>query len=119
MPRPQHTRLVLAVAVPPRPCLDCGRLTAATRCTTCRRHRDRARGTTTQRGYGAEHQNERAAALADLAANPGQPCPICTQPLTTDQALDLHHLTQIAHGGKTGPRALAHAPCNRRVNEHR
>jgi len=41
------------------PCLDCGR-PGARLCTSCSRTRDRARGTTTQRGYGHEHQVTRA-----------------------------------------------------------
>jgi len=46
-----------------RPCLDCGTLVDGSRCAACRsaknRDRDQARGTSTDRGYGAEHQAER------------------------------------------------------------
>ena len=35
-----------------RPCLTCGRLTTkGSRCVTCRKAKDRARGTPTERGY--------------------------------------------------------------------
>jgi hypothetical protein len=40
------------------PCLDCGR-PGPRLCTACSNGRSRARGTTTQRGYGATHQAER------------------------------------------------------------
>lgn len=40
------------------PCLDCGR-PGPRLCTECKRCRSRARGTTTERGYGAAHQATR------------------------------------------------------------
>jgi hypothetical protein len=51
--------------VPLRPCLGCGRPGPGSRCATCRSaknsERDAQRGTTTERGYGAQHKAERAA----------------------------------------------------------
>lgn len=68
--------------------------------------------TTTDRGYGWEHQQLRARLLPHAY---GHPCPICGHTMLPGQALDLHHLDALAHGGgKRGPRAMAHAVCNRR-----
>jgi len=50
-----------------RPCLTCGRAVAKTYRGRCELHRE----TTTQRGYGSDHQRERAAAL------PGAKCQAC------------------------------------------
>lgn len=51
--------------MPLRPCLGCGRPTDAGRCAACRsalnRERDQRRGTSTERGYDADHQAERSA----------------------------------------------------------
>lgn len=66
-----------------------------------------AQGNTTQRGYGAEHQALRRAAIRQLKANPGQPCPRCTQPMYADQALHLDHTDD-----RTGYLGLSHAVCN-------
>jgi hypothetical protein len=48
-----------------RPCLDCGTPTTASTCPPCRARReaarDQARGGTTERSYGAQHQAERRA----------------------------------------------------------
>lgn len=51
-----------------RPCLDCGRPSEGPRCHAHSRAKDRSRGTTTQRDYGAEHQAERAAWTPAVAA---------------------------------------------------
>ena len=73
----------------------------------------RYKGTTTQRGLGAEHQAARRRALAHLTANPGQPCLRCGQPMTINMPLDYDHQLPRALGGASGPRALAHRHCNR------
>lgn len=67
--------------------------------------------TTTERGYGWDHQQERARLLPRAY---GKPCPLCGQPMQRGQRLDLHHLVALAHGGRHGPRAMAHEDCNRR-----
>ena len=67
-------------------------------------------GSTTARGYGAQHQALRKQLLAELRANPGQPCWRCGQPMYPDQALDLGHDDH----DRTQYRGLEHrGPCNR------
>jgi hypothetical protein len=66
--------------------------------------------TTTERGYGWQHQRLRAALLAELI--PGSPCPRCHQPMWPGaQDLDLGH---IEGSGKTMYEGITHASCNRR-----
>jgi len=66
-------------------------------------------GNTTQRGYGAQHQQLRATLMAELRRNPGQPCHRCGQPMWPDrQAIDLGHTDD-----RTGYHGLEHASCNR------
>ncbi len=72
--------------------------------------------TTTERGYGWEHQQARTKALADLKAKPGQPCPYCQQPMFVGMALDYDHYPPLALGGG-GTRRLACARCNRRAGQ--
>lgn len=78
------------------------------------------RGTTTQRGYGWEHQQARAQALATL--QDGTPCPFprCGRPMTQAMArhLDYDHYPPLAQGGQpNGPRRLSHAHCNRQAGQ--
>lgn len=70
--------------------------------------------TTTQRGYGYDHQQARTAALTHLASHPGQPCTRCGQPMYIDEAmyLDLDHTDD-----RTTYRGLAHRSCNRRAGQ--
>src|SRR4051812_36575476 len=83
-----HTRRAIT-----RACAACGRKTenGARRCTDCAQ---------TAVVYDAAHQRSRAARLP-LAI--GTACPICTETLHADQALDLDHDTN----------AITHASCNR------
>lgn len=77
----------------------------------------RKNGTTTQRGYGSQHQALRARLLA--AWKPGQPCARCGQPMLYRwlidasgrrvSAIDLGH-----NDGKNGYQGLEHRACNRR-----
>ena len=62
-------------------------------------------------GIPGDHARVRRAALAALV--PGEPCPRCGGGMYLTQALDLDHLVPRMEGGQ-GPRALAHASCNRR-----
>jgi hypothetical protein len=76
--------------------------------------------TTTQRGYGWEHQQARAQALRALVD--GTPCPFpwCGRPMTRamHRDLDYDHYPPLALGGQpTGPRRLSHAHCNRRAGQ--
>jgi hypothetical protein len=59
--------------------------------------------------YGWPHRRARAAALANLRANPGQPCARCGRPLTADMAV---HLDHAPAGGYLG---LSCARCNTRA----
>lgn len=43
-----------------KPCLDCKKPTKGSRCTECKRKREQARGSASQRGYGSTHRNLRA-----------------------------------------------------------
>jgi hypothetical protein len=62
-------------------------------------------GTTTQRGYGADHQRTRARLLSEFT--PGQPCARCGQPIW-GPPLDLGHTPD-----RTAYTGLEHADCNR------
>jgi hypothetical protein len=95
-----------------RPCLDCGTPTPNTRCPTHTRARDRQRGTTTQRGYGTDHQKLRAMLLPHAI---GQPCPRCGQPMLEGQALDLGHIDT----DRTRYSGIEHANCNRNTATRR
>jgi hypothetical protein len=105
--------------MPTRPqarCPDCKRLHPGTgRCPSCRRTADRARGTTTQRGYGHQHQRTREdwrpdveRGVVDCAA------PICLEPtrrILPGQAWDLDHTED-----RRRYRGPAHERCNRSTN---
>lgn len=89
-PRPVHQPVQLALTlVRERPCLQ--------------------RGTTSERGYGAPHQQLRKALLSEW--HPGDPCARCGGPMLADELLDLDHADD--RGGYLG---LSHASCNRSAN---
>jgi len=71
--------------------------------------------TTTQRGYGWEHQQARADALKHMPD--GQPCPFCHQPMSKTMRLDYDHYPPLALGGTTLQRRLSHRSCNRRAGQ--
>jgi len=95
-----------------RRCLDCPRLTPRTRCPEHERVKDRARGTTSQRGYSGEHQKLRAMLLPHAI---GQPCPRCGELMLEGQALDLGHVD----GDRTRYHGIEHAHCNRATARRR
>lgn len=68
-------------------------------------HCEVSMASTTDRGYGAEHQRVRKALLAEAI---GQPCHHCGLPMLPGQALDLDHTAD-----RTAYRGFAHASCNR------
>ncbi|MCH6197458.1 hypothetical protein MHT86_08115 [Corynebacterium mastitidis] len=76
--------------------------------------------TTTQRGLGYAHQQQRKRTLAKLID--GDPCWWCGRPMHKDQALHADHSTSRAHGGRHADRML-HAACNTQRqdgrNDHR
>jgi hypothetical protein len=53
--------------------------------------------TTTQRGYGWEHQKARASALRVLGQVGTQSCPFCGEPMTRAMDLDYDHYPPLAH----------------------
>lgn len=85
------------------------RATGATR-------KPRAQLTTTQRGYGWEHQQARAQAITELRRNPGQPCPFCGNPMYVGMPLDYDHYPPLALGGG-GIRRLSDSRCNRQAGQ--
>lgn len=86
-----------------RPCLDCGRLAAGTRCTACQRAKEAARPAY-RRAYADP------AYRAAKAASKGQRCHICGLPGSDT----LDHLTPLAAGGPnvSDNWAPAHRSCN-------
>jgi len=75
-------------------------------------------GSATARGYGYEHQAEKAR-LLPLAY--GKQCPYfgidpkCTGTMLHGQVLHLDHVVPRAFGGRTGGNRIAHGPCNIRA----
>ena len=60
---------------------DCPTLTNTTRCTTCERAKDKARGTRQQRGYDAAHDRLRAACQRRMDEGETFDCLRCTKPI--------------------------------------
>jgi hypothetical protein len=79
--------------------------TRSGRCPDHERERDKARGTPAERGYGPEHQRERAALLPEAY---GTQCIHCGEYMWPHQALDLDH-----NDDRTSYRGIVHARCNR------
>ncbi len=105
--------------MPLRPCLDCGRITEQPRCPTCRATRERARdqhrGSSTARGYDADHQAERAA-WTPLVSTGNVSCRrapygLCVAPHPLIQPGEPWHL---GHPDQQcpAPKAPEHARCN-------
>jgi len=92
-------------------CLDCPTLTTATRCPTHTRVRDRQRGTTTQRGYGWQHQQ--AKAQDEATTSEADPCPRCGQPLGPPPWDQGHTPDRTGYEGPT------HTRCNRATARRR
>ena len=76
-------------------------------CPTHQREADRARGTTTERGYGHTHQVERARWAAILTQH-SIPCARCGNPIERNAPFDLGHTDD--RKGWHGPE---HPACNR------
>lgn len=75
------------------------------------------RRTTTQRGYGWEHQQARAAALRELEREGVAPCPFCSQPMAPGMPLDYDHYPPLVYGPGPRVRRLSHRSCNRRAGQ--
>ena len=97
--------------MPRRECLDCRTLTTnGSRCPTCTAAKSRARGTTTQRGLGWDHQQAAAQIL-----NGAELCAHCGQPGTEADPLEAGHRTARANGGSNDITNYQpeHRSCNR------
>lgn len=70
--------------------------------------------TTTQRGLGWKHRQERAA-LLPLAY--WTACPLCGRVMLPTEPLDLDHRVPRALGGQTGQGQITHRYCNRSQGE--
>jgi hypothetical protein len=68
----------------------CPNPATGTRCTQHEREHDRARGTKTQRGYGADYQRQRRAWALKIKAG-GVTCWRCGQAMHPDAPFDLGH----------------------------
>jgi len=78
-------------------------------CAVCRRKRERVRGSSDQRGLGAEHRRIREQVLREETA-----CWICGGRGTTDDPLTADHVVARAGGGRNvrSNYRAAHASCN-------
>lgn len=92
----------------PRPCVDCGQLIGSgSRCTRCQRSADARRGSTTERGYGAEWQK----LSAQVIVEEGQ-CRDCGTTGTATNPLTCDHIVSKALGG-TDARSNLTCRCRR------
>ncbi|WP_313280480.1 hypothetical protein [Timonella senegalensis] len=93
-----------------RVCSKCPRILTdgSTICVWCKREKDRARGTSTQRGYGSAHQTERARWQAKIDAGEEVACTRCWRQILPGTPWDLGHSDSRTF--YTGPE---HATCNR------
>jgi hypothetical protein len=102
--------------MPRRPCLDCGALSARSRCPAheaqAQARRDAARGNSAARGYGHPHRAKRAAMLPGAY---GRPCARCGELILPGQALDAGHSTALAHDPHSQADRIEHSDCNRRA----
>jgi 5-methylcytosine-specific restriction protein A len=108
----------------PRPCLDCGTLTRnPSRCdehqAAWEQRRDRARGTSTQRGYGTAWRRTAAAAVAEHRAIHGDWCPGWNVPAHEASDLTADHIVSKARGGSDEPSnvQVLCRPCNARKRD--
>lgn len=94
-------------------CLDCFRwaLPGKPRCADHQRAKSRARGTTTARGYGWQHQQRRAQDMA--TTTPVDPCPKCGLPLGPPPWDEGHT------DDRTGWEGPTHIRCNRNTARRR
>jgi hypothetical protein len=86
----------------------CPELTTVTRCTEHTRAKDRARGTSTERGYDYAHQQDRAAWAPKVAASRVL-CRRCRKPIRPDAEWDCGH----PDADCPRPKAPEHLACNR------
>ena len=105
--------------MPLRPCLGCGKPGPKSRCSSCRsavnRARDATRGSSTERGYGADHQAERREWVPIVATGTVQcrraPFGLCVADAPTIAPGDEWHLGH-PDAACPAPKAPEHALCN-------
>jgi hypothetical protein len=85
------------------------------RCETCRRSNWRARGSSTQRGYGAEHRRLREAWRPTVNAG-GVSCARCRELIDPAEPWDLGH--DDDDPTRTKYQGPEHVSCNRAVKAH-
>jgi 5-methylcytosine-specific restriction enzyme A len=101
------------MANPLRPCIDCGTPARGSRCPAHQREHERAyerkRGTSHQRGLGAEHRRIRAQVLREEYT-----CWLCGQPARPGDPLTADHVVARANGGRNerSNYRAAHHSCN-------
>ena len=86
----------------------CGLPCQGSRCPT--HGGDRRSMTTSERGYGWQHQQQRARLLP---AAVGTRCPLCGEVMRDDEALDLHHPVRLVDDPTSVGTTIVHARCNR------
>jgi len=84
----------------------CPVLCSGGRCPSCAKDADKARGTSTQRGYGTKHINERAKWARIIARTPVS-CARCHGPITSADEWQLDH-----NDDRTGYLGPSHKGCN-------
>lgn len=94
-----------------RPCIEpgCDEFTTSTRCASHARERWRARGSTTARGYGSDHQRARDELRRTLPAFCGYGCGAWLEP--SDRWVAAH----VVDGDPTAGYLVACPSCNERA----
>ncbi|MBM9504530.1 HNH endonuclease [Actinacidiphila acididurans] len=97
--------------MPRRPCLDCGRLTHASRCERCaavhQARIEQRRGSATHRGYGYRYRVTAAAKVSAHRQVYGDWCPGYGVPAHRSADLTADHITPKSAGGADTPENLA------------
>jgi 5-methylcytosine-specific restriction endonuclease McrA len=77
---------------------------------SCRPSPKTTTASTTERGYGTEHQRRRREMLPSAY---GTPCPLCGEVMLEDQSLDLDHIVPLSVDPSSTASRISHSTCNR------